>query len=133
MSALTPTAPPPLRVILLGRVRNVLAAAGAAIFGAAPHVLHHVGPLAGAAWLAGATGRVAFGLAGFIAVVPMLRRLRRRTGSWRMPAAALAAMAAVFTVSSLVIGPAVTGGDDADADRPAVTRPVPEGHDTHHP
>lgn len=28
-------------------------------------------------------------LAGFVATIPMLRRLRRRTGSWRAPALAL--------------------------------------------
>ena len=41
----------------------------------------------------------------------MLRRLRRRTGSWRAPALALAAFAAIFTFSTLVIGPAVSGSD----------------------
>jgi hypothetical protein len=70
-----------------------------------------VGPLAGTAVVAGAGGRVVFGAAGFVATIPMLRRLRRRTGSWRAPALALAAFAAVFTFSTLVIGPAVSGSD----------------------
>jgi hypothetical protein len=61
---------------------------GAAVLGAAPHVLHHVGPLAGAALLAGATGKLLFGALGFLLAVPMLRRLRRRTGSWRVPGGA---------------------------------------------
>jgi hypothetical protein len=39
----------------LGRLRAMAAGVGAAVLGAAPHVLHHVGPLAGAAVLAGAT------------------------------------------------------------------------------
>jgi len=121
---------------LLGRLRALLATAAVAVFGAAPHVLHHVGPLAGAAALAGATGRLLFGALGFLAAVPMLRHLRRRTGSWRVPAGVLALMAAVFTFSSLVIGPALTDGDDsAPAKRaePGVTQPLPEGHDSHHP
>ena len=35
----------------LGRARATLAAVGAVVLGAAPHVLHHGGPLAGAALL----------------------------------------------------------------------------------
>jgi hypothetical protein len=37
--------------------------------------------LAGAALLAGATGRLLFGALGFLLAVPMLVRLRRRSGS----------------------------------------------------
>jgi hypothetical protein len=94
----------------LARVRAALAGLGAALLGAAPHVLHHVGPLAGAALLAGATGKLLFGALGFLLAIPMLRRLRRRTGSWRVPGGALALMAVVFAFSSLVFGPALTGG-----------------------
>jgi hypothetical protein len=115
------------------RIRAALAAFGAAALGATPHVLHHVGPLAGAAILAGATGKLLFGALGFLLAVPMLRRIRRRTGSWRVPGAALALMAVTFTFSSLVIGPALTGADD-----PAPAKNVPAGvtpaeHDAHHP
>ncbi len=95
--------------------RAALAAAWAAVLGAAPHVLHHVGPLAGAALLAGATGRLLFGILGFVMAIPMLRRLRRRTGSWRLAGAALALMAAVFAFSSFVVGPALTGSDEQTA------------------
>lgn len=63
--------------------------------------------------MAGAGGRVAFGAAGFVATIPMLRRLRRRTGGWRAPTLALAAFAPIFTFSTLVIGPAVTGSGAA--------------------
>ena len=117
----------------LGRLRGAFAAFGAAVLGAAPHVLHHVGPLAGAAILAGATGKLLFGALGFLLAVPMLRRIRRRTGSWRVPGAALALMAVIFTFSSLVIGPTLTGADD-----PAPAKNVPAGvtpaeHDAHHP
>src|SRR5687767_13782833 len=86
------------------RVRATLAALGAAVLGAAPHVLHHVGPLAGAAVLAGATGKLLFGAIGFILAIPMLRRLRRRHGSWAMPGGVLALMAVVYTFSAFVIG-----------------------------
>lgn len=115
------------------RVRAVLAAAGAAVLGAAPHVLHHVGPLAGAALLAGATGKVLFGALGFLLAIPMLRRLRRCTGSWRVPGSVLALMAIAFAFSTFVIGPALTGGDERDASlTPATTAPAaPPGDDAH--
>jgi hypothetical protein len=120
----------------LVRVRAAFAGVGAALLGAAPHVLHHVGPLAGAALLAGATGRVLFGALGFLLAIPMLRRLRRRTGSWRVPGGALALMAVVFALSSFVIGPAITGGDEPTA--PAQNVPSapagvsPDEHESHH-
>ena len=113
---------------LVGRVRAVVATLGAAALGAAPHVLHHVGPLAGAALLAGATGKLLFGLVGFVLAVPMLRRLHRRHGSWAVPGGVLALMAIVFTFSTLVIGPAVTG---SSPDPPSVSSP--SGHGSHHP
>lgn len=101
----------PVRARLWARVRAGLLATWAAVTGAAPHVLHHVGPLAGTAVVAGAGGRIVFGAAGFVATIPMLRRLRRRTGTWKAPALALAAFAAIFTFSTVVIGSAVSGLD----------------------
>lgn len=120
----------------LGRLRAAAAAIAAGVLGAAPHVLHHVGPLAGAALLAGVAGKLLFGLVGFAAAVPILRRLRRRTGSWRVPAGVLTVMIAMFTFSSLVVGPALTGNDDEASPTkpgaPGLTRPLPAGHDAHH-
>jgi hypothetical protein len=120
----------------LERVRAAIAAASAAVMGAAPHVLHHAGPLAGAALLVGATGKLLFGALGFVLAIPMLRRLRRRTGSWRVPGGALAVMAVVFAFSSFVIGPALTGDDEQAAPAknvpgaPAGVRPAK--HESHH-
>jgi hypothetical protein len=127
----------------LERVRAALAALGATILGAAPHVLHHVGPLAGAAVLAGATGKLLFGAIGFVLAIPMLRRLRRRHRSWAVPGGVLGLMALVYTFSAFVIGPAVTsGGEDSSAppgNSPAQTSPStappgvsPSEHDEHH-
>jgi hypothetical protein len=81
--------------------------------------LHHVGPLAGTALVAGAGGRALFGVAGFVATIPMLRRLRRRTGSWRVPGLALAAFAAIYTVSTLIVGPAIGAATTSDAGAPS--------------
>ena len=112
------------------RLRAAIATAGAAVLGAAPHVLHHAGPLAGAAIVAGATGTVLFGALGLLLAIPMLRRIRSRTGSWRVPSLLLASMAAVFAFSSLVIGPALTSDDEPGTPPPALS---PSEHDSHHP
>ena len=102
----------------------------AAVSGIAPHVLHHVGPLAGTALLAGAGGTVLFGLLGFLLSIPMLLRLRRRFNTWAAPAVASAIFTAVYLVSSLVVGPAITGSTTSDI-VPAVS-PAPDGHAEHH-
>lgn len=112
------------------RLRTSLLALWAAITGAAPHVLHHVGPLAGTALVAGAGGRVLFGAAGFVATIPLLRRLRRRTGGWRVPALALAAFAAIFTASTLLVGPAIGDGTRPDV-ATTPTEPVEVDHHGH--
>ena len=119
-----------------------MAGVGAAVLGVAPHVLHHVGPLAGAAVLAGATGKLLFGALGFVLAIPILRRLHRRHGSWAVPGGVLAFMAVVFAFSAFVIGPAVTGGSDSTTtsrSTPARTAPDsgPPGasdseHEEHH-
>ena len=123
----------------LDRVRATLAAVGAAVLGAAPHVLHHAGPLAGAALLAGVSGKLLFGALG-------LRCWRsrccagcsRRHGSWAVPGGVLALMAVVFTFSSFVIGPALTdsGGESTTpaTNAPCAPRPgvSPSEHEAHH-
>lgn len=108
----------------------------AAVLGLLPHVLHHVGPLAGAALFAGATGSLLFGAIGLVAAIPFLRRVRRHCGSWRVPAGILAAMAVAFSLSTFVLGPAITGsGDDDGTATPSQSAPAdekPAGHEGHH-
>jgi peptidoglycan/LPS O-acetylase OafA/YrhL len=122
----------------LDRVRATLAAVGAAVLGAAPHMLHHAGPLAGAALLAGFTGRLVFGALGLLLAIPMLRRLHRRRGSWAVPGGVLALMAVVFLFSSFVIGPALTdsgGGSTTPATKSVPSAPPgvsPAEHEAHH-
>lgn len=111
------------------RRRVGLGAVGGAALGAAPHVLHHVGPLAGAAVLAGASGTILFGILGLLAAIPFLARLQRRTGSWRMPFVMLAAFAALFVISTAVIGPALFDDEEQQASSPAVS---PAEHEEHH-
>ena len=109
------------------RVWDGLLALWGAVTGLAPHVLHHVGPLAGAALLAGAGGKLLFAAIGFIAAIPFLLRLHRRFATWKAPALALAVFVAMFSLSTFVIGPAITG---SGSDTPS--KEQPGGHMGHH-
>jgi hypothetical protein len=80
------------------------------------------------ALVTGAGGTALFGALGLLASLPMLRRLRRRFGTWRAPAIALGVFAVMFALSAFVVGPAISGGADAPAPTPTPT----VGHDGHH-
>ena len=111
------------------RAWSAVLAAWGGFIGLLPHVLHHVGPLAGAALLAGAGGTALFAAIGFVASIPFLLRVRRKFGTWRAPAIALAVFAAMFSLSSFVIGPAIAGKDET-APKPGNEQPA--GHAGHH-
>lgn len=111
------------------RLWSAVVAMWAAITGLAPHVLHHVGPLAGAAVLSGAAGTALFGVVGFVATVPMLLRLRRRFRSWLAPAIALGVFVTVFTVSTVVVGPRLSGDASVDDQPPLADT---DEHQEHH-
>ena len=120
---------------VLRRARVWLGGVLAAALGLAPHVLHHAGPLAGAALLGGVGGSLLFGALGFVLAIPFLLRLHRRCGSWRVPAAVLAAMVAVFSVSTFVVGPALTSESasvPAPTSAPAQPPASDGGHAGHH-
>jgi len=124
----------PTSTALTGERRGWLSRLGAAfsagvgvVAGIAPHVLHHVGPIAGAALVAGAGGTALFGAIGFVLMIPMLIRLRRRFDNWAAPGVALASFAVMFTVSTLWIGPAMRG----DSGGRSGDQPV--DHSSHHP
>lgn len=72
--------------------------------GALPHALHLVGPLAGTAFLSGAKGILLSAGIGLVVVAPLLWHEYRHTGGWRAPVLFLAASAAMFIVSTLVLG-----------------------------
>lgn len=115
------------RPSVLGRARGAALGLWGGLVGLLPHALHHVGPLAGAALLAGATGRVLAATIGVVAAIPFLRRLHRRFRTWKAPAIALGVFAAAFALSSFVLGPAISD-DDAPA-RPGIEE---DGHAGHH-
>jgi hypothetical protein len=94
--------------------------------GVAPHLLHHAGLFAGTALLAGLGGTVLFGVAGLAMMVPMVLRLRRRFGTWWAPGVAVVLFAAMFAVSTVLIGPALRGGAPEPSPSPS------GGHTRHH-
>jgi hypothetical protein len=112
------------------RVWGGVVAAWAVVTGIAPHVLHHVGPLAGAALLAGAGGKTIFFALGLVLSLPILRRLYRRFGTPVAPALAVAAFAVIFTFSSLVIAPRLTGSEQSQ--QPGIEQPTDSDHANHH-
>ena len=114
---------------LPARLAAVLAGLWATGSGLAPHVLHHVGPLAGAALFAGAGGTALFAAVGFVVSVPFLLRMRRRFASWWAPGIALGVMVALFSVSAWVVGPLISGRDEP-ARNPGVEQPGE--HAEHH-
>jgi len=75
--------------------------------GITPHVLHHLGPIAGAAILTGVGGTLFFGALGLLFMIPMLVRFKRRSGHWLAPAIALTVFILMFSASTLWIGPAI--------------------------
>ena len=131
MSAIAETGTRPHR---LGRVTtrawSVTLAAWGAVTGIAPHLLHHVGPLAGAAVLAGTGGRLLFAAIALVVSIPFLLRLNRRFETWLAPAIALAAMAGTFALSSFLIAPLITGTEGVSPTRPGIQQPG--GHMGHH-
>jgi hypothetical protein len=112
------------------RVWGGIVAGWAVVTGVAPHVLHHVGPLAGAALLAGVAGKAIFFLLGLLLSLPLLRRLYRRFGTLAAPAVAIAVFAAVFTFSSAVVAPRLTGSEESR--QPGIEQPARSDHATHH-
>ena len=125
------------RRTLRQRATALISSTVAAILGIAPHVLHHAGPLAGAALLAGTAGTLLFGAIGLVAAIPFLLHVHRRCGNWRVPAALLALMATLFSLSAFVIGPAISGGESSTATKPTSSQSTPnqpakQGHDAHH-
>ena len=115
------------------RIRAVRDAAGTvigAIMGVLPHVLHHVGLIAGTALVAGTGGTAVFFALGLLFSIPMLRRIYRRFGTWIAPAVAIGVFTAMFALSTFVIGPALGGSDQPEVVVPA---PVPVSqHSQHH-
>ena len=117
----------PVRRSRLRTVWDALVGGIGFVLGLLPHLLHHVGLLAGTALVAGSGGTALFGVLGFVASIPFLLRLRRRFGTWRAPAIGLAIFVAMFSLSAFVIGPAISGARNANPVSPPTV-----DHSAHH-
>lgn len=113
-----------------GGVRDAVGAAVGTVLGLVPHVLHHVGIIAGTALLTGAGGNAALYVVGLVLSIPMLRRIHRRFRTRLAPAIAVGLFTVMFLVSALVVGPAISDRSPTDPRGPA---PSPtEQHTEHH-
>ena len=114
---------------LLALMRDAVGASVGAILALLPHVLHHIGLIAGTALVTGAGGNALFFGIGLIFSIPLLRRLYRRFHTWWAPTIAVVVFAVVFALSAFVIGPAVSGADGS----PSAPGPSPtQDHSGHH-
>ena len=113
----------------LKRIWEGLAGVFGLIAGIIPHVLHHIGLVAGAAFLTGAAGSVIFGIVGFVATVPLLIKLYRRFETAWAPITALVIFIAMFLLSSLVIGPWIRGDNKTSETK---TNQSQDAHSQHH-
>ncbi len=103
-----------------------------ATLGILPHVMHHIGLLAGAALLTGALGNGILYLAGLLLSIPLLRRLRSRFQTRWAPTIGVTVFTALFSLSAFIIGPAISGGSRAPATTPTPVVSTSGGHDGHH-
>ncbi|CAI9411498.1 hypothetical protein [Aestuariimicrobium sp. T2.26MG-19.2B] len=109
-----------------------LRAAVGALLGLLPHVIHHVGILAGAALLTGVFGNALLYVLGLILSIPLLIRIRRRFGTVKAPAIGVAVFTAMFLVSALVVGPAISGVGGGPGPQTPPTSGSAIDHDQHH-
>ena len=116
---------------ILARTWSAVLAAWGAFIGVLPHVLHHVGPLAGAVLLAGAGWTALFAAIGFVVAIPFLIRLQRKFRTWRAPDIALAVLIASFSLSSFVIGPALSCSSESSPPSQPGSEQL-SGHYSHH-
>jgi hypothetical protein len=111
-------------------IRDTAGAVIGTVVGIAPHVLHHIGLLAGAALISGASGNALFYAIGLLFSVPMLRRLHRHFTSWWAPTVAVVVFTGLFSISAFVIGPAISDSDETPPPS-SPTEPSPAPTDEH--
>lgn len=103
------------------------------VLGIVPHVMHHIGLLAGAALLTGVWGNGVLYVVGLLLSIPLLRRIHARFRTVWAPAVGVAAFTTLFAVSAFIIGPAISGAaaGSSTPDRvpgPTVTSNEHAGH-----
>ena len=123
----------PLRPSRWGTTWASVRAAIGALLGLVPHVMHHIGILAGAALLTGVFGYSLLYAVGLLLSIPLLNRLRKHFGTWKAPAIGVAVFTAMFLLSALVVGPTINRSSTPPA--PQTSRPpaiATADHAAHH-
>ena len=124
----TATSRNPVRTIWAG-----LRAAVGALLGLVPHVMHHIGLLAGAAILTGAFGNAVLYVVGLALSIPMLNRIHKRYRTWKAPVVAVAVFTGLFALSAFVIGPALNPGGVQPPPQTSLQQSAnPSDHAAHH-
>lgn len=104
-----------------------------AVLGILPHVMHHVGLLAGAALLTGVVGNGILYVVGLLLSIPLLRRLGSRFQTRWAPVIGVAVFTALLSLSAFVVGPAISSsGEKAPANSPTPAVTTTDRHDGHH-
>lgn len=99
------------------------------MLGVVPHVVHHIGLVAGAALLTGAAGNGFLYVVGLLLSLPLLRRLKTRDGSGVAPVIGGVVFTALSALSAFVIGPAIGRAPvSVPAVAPSVTTDHHRGH-----
>lgn len=83
-------------------------------------VVHQIGILAGAALLADVLGNFLLYAVALLLSIPLFNRLRRRFGTWKAPVMGVAIFTAMFLLSALVIGPAISRSSTPPAPQSSV-------------
>lgn len=113
----------------LAAIRDAVGAAVGTVLAIVPHLMHHIGLLAGTALVTGAAGNAIFYAVGLLFSVPMLRRVYRHFRNLWAPGIAVAVFTGLFSLSAFVIGPAISGAGDAQAPANDTPSPIDEhGH-----
>lgn len=130
----TPIVDTRVRKSVPARIWAAMLTVWSGVAGIAPHVLHHVGPLAGAALLAGTGGTVLFAVIALVVSIPFLLRMYRRFHTWIAPTITLAVMTVMFLFSTFVLGPIIRGdtGETTPQQPGQNEQPAPQtGHNGH--
>lgn len=133
----TPTLPPQSEQVSAAAPHGLWTAVRAGVgvvLGIVPHVMHHIGILAGAALLTGLWGNSVLYVVGLLLSIPLLRRIHARFRSLWAPAVGVAVFTTLFAVSSFVIGPAISGATAGPSapDRTPVPTVTSDEHAGHH-
>lgn len=130
-TATQPAGAQPAKGSALARAWAAIRSAVGVLLGLVPHVMHHIGIIAGAAFLTGVFGNSLLFVVGLALSVPMLHRLQRHYRTWKAPAIGVVVFTALFALSAFVIGPAISSPKNTTP-APTTQTMTQDQHSQHH-